>query len=403
MIKTFRFGTSLFAAAIAMMVLAPMTAQAASEGEDLDVVSHSADGYYWDFTPIPIGTGGKGKVELPRIFIVRDADGGLGVDFFWSSTAAVHAGHYTAVWEDDGHGAAPAAEDDHADAATDDHDAGAGVEGRHDYYYAALSPAVGSVVIDMSITRQLLFAWFGMLIVAFTFIRLAGRYKAGVGRTSAPKGRLQNMLETLIVFVRDEIARPNLGDKTDKYLPYLLTAFFFILTCNLIGLVPFGATATSNIMVTAVLATITFLLTQFGGSRDHWMHVFNPPGVPWFVKPIMLPVEILGLFTKPIALAIRLFANMTAGHLVILSLIGLIFTFGSLFGSVAGYGVSIVSVAFALFIYCLELLVSFIQAYVFTMLSALFIGMAVAEHDHHHEEDHHHSPALAEMHEAVLE
>lgn len=398
MIKTFRFGTSLFAAAIAMMVLAPVTALGASEGEDLDVVSHSADGYYWDFSPIPIGTGGKGKVELPRIFIVRDADGGLGVDFFWSSTAAVHAGHYTAVWADDGH-AAPAA-DDHAEGAADEH---APVEGRHDYYYAALSPAVGSVVIDMSITRQLLFAWFGMLIVAFLFIRLAGRYKAGVGRTSAPKGRLQNMLETLVLFVRDEIARPNLGDKTDKYLPYLLTAFFFILTCNLIGLVPFGATATSNIMVTTVLATITFLLTQLGGSRDHWMHVFNPPGVPGFVKPILIPVELLGLFTKPIALAIRLFANMTAGHLVILSLIGLIFTFGGLFGDAAGYGVSFISVAFALFIYCLELLVSFIQAYVFTMLSALFIGMAVAEHDHHHEEDHHHAPAVAELHEAILE
>ncbi len=402
MIKTFRFGTSLFAAAIAMMVLAPMAAQGASEGEDLDIVGHVADGYYWDFSPLKIGTDRKGKVELPRIFVVRDAEGGLGVDFFWSSTAAVHAGHYTAVWADDGHAAPAEAEGDHAGAAPDEHTEAA-VEGRHDYYYAALSPAAGSVVIDMSITRQLLFAWFGMLLVAFLFIRLAGRYKAGIGRTSAPKGRLQNMLETLVLFVRDEIARPNLGDKTDKYLPYLLTVFFFILTCNLLGLVPFGATATSNIMVTAVLATITFVLTQLGGSRDHWMHIFNPPGVPAFVKPILIPVELLGLFTKPIALAIRLFANMTAGHLVILSLIGLIFTFGSLFGGVAGYGVAPISVAFALFIYCLELLVSFIQAYVFTMLSALFIGMAVAQHEHHHEEDQHHAPGMAEMHEAVLE
>ncbi|NNE70286.1 MAG: F0F1 ATP synthase subunit A [Rhodothermales bacterium] len=346
---------------------------------------------------------------MPRIFIVRDAEGSLGLDFFWSSTAAVKAGGYIAEWADDGHGAST---DDHADDASHEEGAATGdedhaddeqvTEERKDFYYAALTPAAGSIVLDMSITRQLMFAWFGMLIVAFLFIRMANRYKAGVGRTSAPKGRLQNLLEMLVMFVRDEIAKPNLGDKADKYLPYLLTAFFFILTCNLLGLVPFGATATSNIMVTTVLATITFVLTQLGGSKDHWLHVFNPPGVPGFVKPILIPVELLGLFTKPIALAIRLFANMTAGHLIILSLIGLIFTFSGLFGTAAGYMVSPISIAFSLFIYCLELLVSFIQAYVFTMLSALFIGMAVAEHDHHHEEDHH-APAMADMHEAVLE
>lgn len=407
--KSFRFGTSLLATLVTLTLMSPTTALAAEEGEGVDVVGHSADGFYWDLTPLPVGTGGKGKIEMPRIFIVRDAGGSLGIDFFWSSTAAVKAGGYIAEWADDGHGASA---DDHADDASHEDGAAMGeedhadedqaTEERKDYYYAALTPAAGSIVLDMSITRQLMFAWFGMLIVAFLFLRMAGRYKAGVGRTSAPKGRLQNLLEMLVMFVRDEIAKPNLGDKADKYLPYLLTAFFFILTCNLLGLVPFGATATSNIMVTTVLATITFVLTQLGGSKDHWLHVFNPPGVPGFVKPILIPVELLGLFTKPIALAIRLFANMTAGHLIILSLIGLIFTFGGLFGSVAGYMVSPISIAFSLFIYCLELLVSFIQAYVFTMLSALFIGMAVAEHDHHHEEDHH-APALADMHEAILE
>lgn len=402
--KSFRFGTSLLATLVTLTLMSPTTALAAEEGEGVDVVGHSADGFYWDLSPGP-------KVEMPRIFIVRDAEGSLGINFFWSSTAAVQAGGYIAEWADDGHGAST---DDHVEDAShedgaamgegdDDHaDEEHATEERTDFYYAALTPAAGSIVLDMSITRQLMFAWFGMLIVAFLFLRMAGRYKAGVGRTSAPKGRLQNLLEMLVMFVRDEIAKPNLGDKADKYLPYLLTAFFFILTCNLLGLVPFGATATSNIMVTTVLATITFVLTQLGGSKDHWLHVFNPPGVPGFVKPILVPVELLGLFTKPIALAIRLFANMTAGHLIILSLIGLIFTFGGLFGSVAGYMVSPISIAFSLFIYCLELLVSFIQAYVFTMLSALFIGMAVAEHDHHHEEDHH-APALADMHEAILE
>lgn len=223
-----------------------------------------------------------------------------------------------------------------------------------------------------------------MLIVWLLFTRVARMYKAGIGRETAPRGLLQNMLETLVLLVRDDIARPAIGAKADRYLPYLLSAFFFILTCNLLGLVPFGATATSNLMVTAVLAVFTFVLTQVGGTKDYWMHILWPPGVPTFVKPILIPVEIMGIFTKPFALAIRLFANMTAGHLVILSLIGLIFSFANLFGDGAGYGVAPVSVAFALFIYLLELLVSFIQAYVFTMLSALFIGMAVEEHDHGH-------------------
>lgn len=238
-----------------------------------------------------------------------------------------------------------------------------------------------------------------MGLVLFFMTRLAGMYKRGIGRNTAPRGLFQNLFETIILFVRDEIARPNLGDKANKYLPYLLTAFFFILTSNLLGLVPFGATATSNLMVTVVLATFTFILTQLGGTKDYWMHIFWPPGIPTFVKPILMPVELLGIFTKPIALAIRLFANMTAGHLVILSLIGLIFSFAQLFGTGAGFGVAPVSVAFALFVYMLELLVSLIQAYVFTMLSALFISMAIAEHHHDHDEAHHgdeHVPAHAE-------
>ena len=247
----------------------------------------------------------------------------------------------------------------------------------------------GSILIDFSITRHLVFAFLGALIVALLFISLARRYERGVGRTSAPKGTFQNLFETLVIFVRDEIAKPNLGDKYRQFLPYLLTAFFFILTCNLLGLVPFGATATSNLMVTAVLALFTFVVTQVFASKDHWKHVFWPPGVPTAIKPILIPVEFLGLFTKPFALAIRLFANLTAGHLVILSLIGLIFSFRNLFGDGVGWGVAPVSVAFALFIYLLEILVAFIQAYIFTMLSALFIGMAVEEHEHEHAHEEH--------------
>jgi F-type H+-transporting ATPase subunit a len=256
---------------------------------------------------------------------------------------------------------------------------------------AYLVPADGgSVLVDFSITRHLVFALFGMTILVLLLTSVARRYARGTGRQTAPRGVLQNMVETIIVYIRDEIAKPNLGDKYLRYLPYLLTAFFFILTCNLLGLVPWGATATANISVTAVLAIFTFVITQIAGTKDYWRHIFWPPGVPTFVKFILVPVEVLGLFTKPFALAIRLFANLTAGHLIILNLIGLIFIIGNSFGSVAGYGTAVPAMLMTLFVYGLEVLVAFIQAYVFTILSALFIGMASAdhEHDHDHSEDH---------------
>lgn len=374
-------------AALALLASAPVRAQDHAEEEELDPVHHQIDGNYLDFEPI-------GKVELPRIFLVRRADGSIGVDFFGSSTAAVADGGYEARFEEHG---------ESVEEGADHQEVSPGAEAGHQemqvsvpdkVYEATLIPPSGSeILVDFSLTKHLVFAWIGALIVLLLFSRVAAMYRAGIGRDTEPRGILQNMLETMVLFVRDEIARPNLGPKTDRYLPYLLTAFFFILTCNLLGLVPFGATATSNIMVTAVLATFTFVITQLGGTKDYWKHILWPPGVPTFVKPILIPVEILGLFTKPFALAIRLFANMTAGHLVILSLIGLIFAFNNLFGPSAGYGVAPVTVAFSLFIYLLEILVAFIQAYVFTMLSALFIGMAVEEHAHHEPGETHVLPA----------
>lgn len=323
------------------------------EPAKFDAVHHNSDAYYLDFSPMP-------KLELPRIFVVRRADGEIGVDFFGSTHAAVEAG-YVAEIEEGSHG------------------------GILDAHIVAGS---GKILVDMSISKHLFFAWLSMLIVLGAYLPIAGRYKKGIGRDTAPKGRFQNLLESLVLFVRDDIVRPSIGPKADKYVPYLLTVFLFVVTCNLIGLFPFGATATANIMVTAVLAIMTFIYTMFAGTKDYWKHIFWPPGIPILVKPILIPVEILGLFTKPFALAIRLFANMTAGHLVILSLIGLIFSFADLFGPAVGFGVVPISVAFALFIFLLEILVAIIQAYVFTMLSALFIGMAAVEHEHH--EDHGH-------------
>jgi len=349
--------------------------------EELDAVHHVADGNYLDFEPF-------GKVELPRILVVRTREGRIEIDAFLTTHSAIASEEYRVVSEETEPGEAAQGESaEHPSTTRTDH-----VE---EHAGGALQPVTGELVIDLSITRHLIFIWVGALIVFLIFRTIARRYERGIGRETAPRGVFQNLFESLVIFVRDEIARPNLGDKADRFLPYLLTAFFLIYTCNLLGLVPFGSTATSNISVTAVLATFTFVITQFSASRDHWSHLFGPPGTPLLVRFILFPVELMGLFTKPIALAIRLFANMTAGHLVILSLVGLIFLFAKLFGPIAGYGISIVSVGFAFCIFLLELLVATIQAYIFTMLSALFIGMAVAEHDHHRDE-HHQPSALTE-------
>ena len=223
--------------------------------------------------------------------------------------------------------------------------------------------------IDITPTKHTIFMWLAALLVFITFTFIASRYK----KSLVPKG-ITNFFEIFILFVRDEIAKPTLGKEYKKFLTYLLTVFFFILFGNFLGLLPYSSTFTSNLAVTATLAITTFILTQIGGMMGngfvgYWKGLV-PHGVPLWLLPIMIPVEILGLFTKPFALAIRLFANMTAGHVVILALLGLIFFMNTPY-------IAPVSIAFAIFIYLLEILVSLIQAYIFTMLSALFIGMAV--------------------------
>lgn len=223
--------------------------------------------------------------------------------------------------------------------------------------------------LDISITRHVVFMWLGAILLFLVMTRIAKAYKTSI----VPKG-FTNFWEVFILFVRDEIARPTIGKGFEKFLPYLLTIFFFILFGNFLGLVPFSATFTSNISVTATMAVFTFLVFLFGGIRNNGVFGYFkgliPHGVPIFLLPIMVVVEVLGLFTKPFALAIRLFANMTAGHIVIYALISLIFVMQSI--AWAGLAVPL-----ALFIYSLEILVALIQAYIFTMLSSLFIGMAV--------------------------
>jgi F-type H+-transporting ATPase subunit a len=227
--------------------------------------------------------------------------------------------------------------------------------------------------LDLSITKTVFGLMSAAIIGLVIFLTLARSYKkTGI---SHPKG-IQSFLEPVILFVRDDIAIPNIGHKYEKYMPYLLTAFFFILINNLMGLIPFpppfGANVTGNIAVTFLLASCTFIITQLSGNKSHWKHVFATPGVPFWLLPIMIPVELIGLISKPFALMIRLFANMLAGHIVILSLICLIFIFDSL-------ALAPVSIFFVIFMDFMELLVAFLQAYIFTLLSALFISLAVQE------------------------
>jgi F-type H+-transporting ATPase subunit a len=242
----------------------------------------------------------------------------------------------------------------------------------------------GTVVrpFDISITKNVFALFFSVALLLLIFIKVAKSYKINKGK--APKG-VQSFMEPLILFVRDDIAKASIQHNPERYMPYLLTVFFFIFLNNLLGLVPIfpgGANLTGNIAVTATLAIITFTITTFSANKNYWKHMINTPGVPWWLKipfPLMPIVEIMSMFTKPFVLAVRLFANITAGHIIALVFYSLIFIFGSM-SIYAGYGISVVSVAFAIFMSLLELLVAFIQAYVFTLLSALYFGMATEEH-----------------------
>ena len=239
-------------------------------------------------------------------------------------------------------------------------------------------------IIDFSITKNVVQMILALIILVVLMIGIANKYKRGQGITSAPKG-WQNAIEPIITFVRDEVAKPNLAGKYMKYLPYLLTVFFFILVNNIFGLLPGSANVTGNIAFTVVLGVISFFVILFSTNKHFWAHIFWYPGVPLPVRLfIMLPVELLGVFTKPFALIVRLFANMVAGHIIILSFITLIFIFGSM-STVAGWGFSPLSVAFAVFIYLIEIMVAFIQAFIFTNLTAVFIGQAFeGGHEDHH-------------------
>ena len=226
--------------------------------------------------------------------------------------------------------------------------------------------------LDFSITKNVSFILIVSLLMMWMFSRMAKSYKTN----SIPKG-IGRFLEPIILYIRDDIARPNIGEKHYKrYMGFLLTVFFFIWIINLLGLTPLGVNVTNNIAVTFSLAIMTYLITTFSGNKHYWKHIFWMPGVPAPMRVILAPIELLGTIIKPFSLMIRLYANITAGHVVLMSIIGLMFIFKNWIGSPLSFGL-----AFALAL--LELLVAALQAYIFTMLSALYFGSAVEEHHDH--------------------
>ncbi len=249
------------------------------------------------------------------------------------------------------------------------------------------------VFIDFSITSKLVWFWIGVLLTFLITWIAAKRYKNGVGSKTEPKGTLHNLFEVLFVFVRDDIAKEYIpGEKYRKYVNYLFSVFMAISFMNLFGLLPWGVSATASLTVTATLAAITFVITQVSGTKEYWGHIFMFPGVPPLVRVILTPVEIIGMFTKPFALAIRLFANMLSGKIMIVSILGLIFIFTDMFGATLGVTSGIVWVALTALLYILKAFIALLQAYIFTLLSAVFIGLAAEEHAH---EDHESSVATA--------
>ncbi|MFN3530538.1 MAG: F0F1 ATP synthase subunit A [Bacteroidia bacterium] len=349
----FRFNSlsiSLFAAVFALSFFTSSSTQAAEtpagEEESFDITSmilhHIADAHDWHLFDLKNEDGSLHPVSIPLPVILL-TDGKL--DVFMSSAFD--------------HGHAEVSKGDRT----------------YKLNHGHVTETSGLKVLDFSITKNVASMLLSVLLLVWIFIAAARSYS-----NSVPTG-LARFMEPLVLFVRDEIAIPNIGEKHHKrFMPYLLTVFFFIWINNLLGLIPAGANFTGNIAVTLTLAVITMIITNLNGTKTYWGHIFTPhvPKALWF---IMIPVELIGVISKPFALTVRLFANITAGHIIILSLVSLIFIFKSVF-------IAPVSVGFVLFMSFLELLVAALQAYVFTLLSALFIGLALEEPHHDHEHAH---------------
>ncbi|MFN4144222.1 MAG: F0F1 ATP synthase subunit A [Runella sp.] len=321
------------------------------------IMHHIADAHQWEFAH---------GVSIPLPVIIYD--NGLKIfssSRFYHSPDATHEDHENHVYPD--------------------RELGYVLEHEHIYRLGADGKADKSVKVwDFSITKIVASLLLSAILLILIFTSVAKGYSRNKGK--APSG-IQSFLEPIILFIRDEVVKPAIGPNYEKYLPYLLTLFFFIWINNLLGLVPGGANLTGNIAVTMVLAVITFLIVHFSANKHYFMHLLKPTGVPVALLPIMIPVEIVGVFMKPFSLMVRLFANITAGHIIILSLLGLIFIAKNLGGSGTGWAVSPLVMIFTLFMNVIELLVAFLQAFIFTLLSSMYIGSAI-EDNHHADHGH---------------
>lgn len=317
-------------------------AKETNEGESATgfILHHIGDSHDWHFTTL-----GHTHVTIPLPIIIYSPE--KGIETFSSSNFVDHETHKKVSY---------------AGYKIDDHEHLVAEDGRKIY--------------DFSITKNVAMLFIVIALLLIVMLSVSAFYKKNPN--SAPKG-LASFFEPIVIFVRDEIAKPNIGKKYHRYLPYLLTLFFFIWFGNLLGLLPGAANLTGNIAVTFTLAIITFIITNVSGNKHYWAHVFKTPGVPLPLLLIMIPVEVIGLFTKPFSLMVRLFVAITAGHIVILSFIALAFIFQS-------YAVGVVGSVMIVIISLIELLVATIQAYVFTLFSSMYIGAAVTEHEHHDDE-----------------
>lgn len=315
------------------------------------IIEHVSNSHEWHLMTIQKRDGTEKEIAVPLPVIVYYKPTGL--HFFFSNKLA-HGHEYKGFKMGEGEN-----------------------EGKIIAVNNAGEPDTENLLLDFSMTKMVVGMLAAAILGLWLFLALSRSYKkTGV---SYPKG-IQSFLEPVILFIRDDVVIPNIGHKHyERFMPYLLSVFFFILINNLMGLIPFpppfGANVTGNLALTMTLAFFTFIIVQFSGTKGYWKHIFATPGVPVWLLPLMVPVEVVGIFSKPIALMIRLFANITAGHIIVISLMALIFIFDSIW-------VSPVSIFFVIFMDCLELLVAFLQAYVFTFLSSLFISLALVEEHH---------------------
>lgn len=334
------------------------------EGGDTEfIMHHIQDDYQWHIVTL-----GHTHVTIPLPVIIYDYEEGLKVfmssDFYDEHHEPIAHGGYMIS-----HGKLLKVGEEHHDEGheamvEEHHGEGSTAEDHHEGDSAGF--------LDLSITKNVASLLLSVVLLLVVFMSVAKRYKQGVG---APRG-MQSFFEPIIVFIRDDIAKTNIGaDKYERFMPYLLTLFFFILFNNLLGLTPGAANLTGNIAVTMCLALFTFFITQFNGKKAYWGHIFATPGVPLPLRPIILIVEVIGIFTKPISLTLRLFASITAGHIVVLAIIGL----GFILNNVT---VGVVGTLFSVVITVIEILVALIQAYVFTLFSSMYIGQAVDDGHH---------------------